>query len=124
MILGPDNTHGARITSLDEFNACLDLFQRKEYHELDTARLYDAGRQEAFTCQAQWPERGLSIATKWYPIAPGMHRPEILEAKLEESLHGLGTDCLGIYYLHGPDRTTPYAETFQAFGREVQAARA
>ena len=123
MTLGPDNTHGARITSLDEFNACLDLFQRKGYHELDTARLYDAGRQEAFTRQARWQERGLSIATKWYPIAPGMHRPEILEAKLEESLHELGTDCLDIYYLHGPDRTTPYAETFQALDRLYRAGK-
>ncbi|PLB44237.1 Aldo/keto reductase [Aspergillus steynii IBT 23096] len=112
MTLGPDTTHGARITFLDEFNQCLDLFQQRGYHEIDTARLYDGGRQEAFTRKAQWKERGLSVATKWYPIKPGTHRPEILKEKLDESLRELGTDCIDIYYLHGPDRGTPWEETF------------
>ncbi|OGM51314.1 hypothetical protein ABOM_000422, partial [Aspergillus bombycis] len=117
MTLGPDSTHGARITSLDEFKRCLDLFQQRGYAEVDTARLYDAGRQEAFTRQAGWEERGLSIATKWYPISAGSHRPAVLEEKLNESLQELGTDCVDIYYLHGPDRTTPYADTVQALDK-------
>ncbi|KAL3431371.1 hypothetical protein BDV09DRAFT_206734 [Aspergillus tetrazonus] len=78
MTLCPDITHSACITSLDEFQACLDP-QRNGYLEINTARLYDA---------------------------------EILKEKLEESLRELGTGCLDIYYLHGLDRTTPYAETF------------
>ncbi|BCS18608.1 aldo/keto reductase family protein [Aspergillus puulaauensis] len=113
MTLGPDTTHGARITSLDQFSQSLDIFQQKGYTELDTARLYDGGRQESFTRQARWKERSLSIATKWYPIGPGTHKAEVLEAKLNESLRELGTDCLDIFYLHGPDRTTPYAETLE-----------
>lgn len=123
MTLGPDTTHGARITSLDEFKASLDLFQRKGYHELDTARLYDAGRQEAFTREAQWKERGLSIASKWYPIAPGTHKPEVLEEKLNESLRELGTDSLDIFYLHGPDRGTPYSETLEAVDKLYRAGK-
>ncbi|PYI02622.1 Aldo/keto reductase [Aspergillus sclerotiicarbonarius CBS 121057] len=117
MTLGPDATYGARITSLDEFGKCLDLFQEKGYQEIDTARLYDHGRQEAFTRQAQWKERGLSVATKWYPVGAGSHQPEVLETKLNESLRELGTDSVDLYYLHGPDRTTPYADTLQALDK-------
>ncbi|KAL4766234.1 NADP-dependent oxidoreductase domain-containing protein [Aspergillus foveolatus] len=86
--LGPDIAHGACITSPDEFEACLDLFQRNGCCEIDTA--------------PHWEERVLSIGTK----------PEVLKEMLEWSLRELGTDYLDIYYLHGPDRTTLYAETF------------
>ncbi|RAH49603.1 Aldo/keto reductase, partial [Aspergillus brunneoviolaceus CBS 621.78] len=117
MTLGPDPTHGARITSLEEFNRCLDHFQEKGYDEVDTARLYDGGRQEAFTRQAGWKERGLSMATKWAPLAVGAHRAEVLEEKLNESLRELGTDHVDIFYLHAADRTTPFAETFETLDR-------
>ncbi|XHG05832.1 hypothetical protein AWENTII_009046 [Aspergillus wentii] len=105
--------HGARITSPDEFNQCLDLFQEKGYCEIDTARVYDAGRQEAFTREAHWKERGLPIATKWYPLGAGSHRAKMLKEKLEGSLRELGTDCLDVFYLHGADRSTVFAETFR-----------
>lgn len=36
---GPDESAGARITSLDEYNRCLDYFQKEGYNEVDTARL-------------------------------------------------------------------------------------
>ncbi|PYI13754.1 aflatoxin B1 aldehyde reductase member 2 [Aspergillus violaceofuscus CBS 115571] len=117
MTLGPDATHGARITSLDEFSRCLDLFQEKGYGEVDTARLYDGGRQEAFTRQTGWKERGLSMATKWAPLTSGAHRAEILEERLDESLRELGTDQVDIFYLHAADRTTPFPETFEALDR-------
>ncbi|RAK79047.1 aldo/keto reductase family protein [Aspergillus fijiensis CBS 313.89] len=104
MTLGPDTTHGARITSLEEFNRCLDHFQKKGYDEVDTARLYDGGRQEAFTRQAGWKERGA-------------HRAEVLEEKLNESLRELGTDQVDIFYLHAADRTNPFAETFETLAR-------
>ncbi|KAH6988322.1 aflatoxin B1 aldehyde reductase member 2 [Ilyonectria sp. MPI-CAGE-AT-0026] len=114
MTVGPEKDKGARITSLDEFNDCLDLFQKRGYHEVDTARLYVGGKQEAFSKDARWKERGLSMATKWYPMGQGSHRAEIVKAKCEESLRELGTDSVDIFYLHAPDRSTPFAETFKA----------
>jgi aflatoxin B1 aldehyde reductase len=36
MTFGPDPNSGARITSQDEFNKCLDYFQRQGYNEVDT----------------------------------------------------------------------------------------
>lgn len=50
----------------------LDLFQSRGYNEVDTARVYIGGKQEAFTREARWKERGLTLATKVkYPYQPG-----------------------------------------------------
>ena len=92
MTFGPDPSAGARITSLDEYNKCLDYLQSQGYNELDTARVYIGGKQEAFTREARWKERGLTLATKVYPHQPGTHKPEVLRENLETSLRELGTD--------------------------------
>lgn len=114
MNFGEDASHGARVTSLDEFNEILDYFQAQGFNEVDTARLYVAGQQEGFTAKAHWKERGLKIATKWYPAFPGAHKKDILKAKFAESLSALKTDYVDIFYLHAPDRTVPFTETFEA----------
>lgn len=109
-----DTSAGARITSLDEFNKCLDYFQSQGYNEVDTARVYVGGKQEAFTKDAGWKDRGLTLATKWYPQNPGAHKPEVIKEKLNTSLKELGTDCVDIFYLHAADRSVPFEETLQA----------
>ncbi|EED21513.1 aflatoxin B1-aldehyde reductase GliO-like, putative [Talaromyces stipitatus ATCC 10500] len=113
MTYGPDPTTGARITSLDEYNKHLDYFQSQGYHEVDTARVYVGGKQEAFTREARWKERGLKIATKVYPTEPGLHKPETLRRLFETSLKELGTDQVDIFYLHAPDRSVPFAQTLE-----------
>jgi aflatoxin B1 aldehyde reductase len=113
MTFGPDASRGARIDSLDEYNRCLDYFQQKGYNEVDTARSYVGGKQEAFTAQAKWKDRGLTLATKHFPFEPGQHSPEKLRAALETSLKELGTDCVDIYYLHAADRSVPFEVTLE-----------
>ncbi|KAH1679964.1 hypothetical protein KXX46_007982 [Aspergillus fumigatus] len=114
MTFGPDESEGARITSLDDFNKCLDHLQQQGYNEVDTARIYVGGKQEAFTAQARWKERGLTLATKWYPHTPGAHKPDVLRENLERSLKELQTDQVDIFYLHAADRSVPFAETLEA----------
>lgn len=113
MTFGPDVSGGARITSLDDYTKCLDYFQSQGYNEIDTARVYVNGKQEAFTREAKWKERGLKLATKLYPREPGMHKPEIVIENLNKSLSELGTDCVDIFYLHAADRSVPFAETLK-----------
>ncbi|KAL5364087.1 NADP-dependent oxidoreductase domain-containing protein [Aspergillus floccosus] len=113
MTFGPDESKGARITSLDDFNKCLDHFQQQGFQEIDTARIYVDGEQEAFTAQAKWKERGLTLATKWYPQYPGAHKPDVLRQNLELSLKELGTNQVDIFYLHAADRSVPFAETLE-----------
>ena len=114
MTFGPDESAGARITSLDEYNKCLDYFQKEGYYEVDTARSYIGGKQEAFTKEARWKERGLMLATKCYPHTAGIHKPQVLKETFNKSLAELGTDCVDIFYLHAADRSVPFAETLEA----------
>jgi diketogulonate reductase-like aldo/keto reductase len=100
MTFGPDESAGARITSLDEYKKHLDYLRSQGYDELDTARVYIGGAQEAFTREAGWKEKGFKIATKWYPNETEGHQPEVITAKCELSLKELGTDSVDIYYLH------------------------
>jgi hypothetical protein len=58
--------------------------------------------------------------TKFYPTVgrnmPGdqwSHRPEHLRENLMRSLQALQADKIDMWYLHGPDRTTPFAETLR-----------
>ena len=88
----------------------LDYFQSQGFSEIDTARNYIGGEQEAFTREAHWQSRGLTCATKCYPNQPGNHAADKLEESLEKSLKELGTDCVDIFYLHAPDRSLPFQE--------------
>lgn len=115
MTCGPDEAVGARITELNVFNDVLDVFQKKGYSELDTARVYLRGHQEAFVRSAEWKKKGFSLATKVkYPNAAGDNaRKEVFES-VETSLRELGTDHVDILYLHAADRSTPFSETLEA----------
>lgn len=115
MTFGPDEATGARITSVDEFGKVLDIFQKRGYTEVDTARVYIGGKQEAFTREVGWKERGLTLATKvQYPGQPGSNAHDKVKESVELSLKELGTDCVDLLYLHAADRGTPFAETLRA----------
>lgn len=113
MTFGPDPSAGARITSLDEYNKCLDFLQSRGYNEIDTARSYIGGKQESFTAAARWKDRGLTLATKHYPAKPGLHKPEVLRENLTTSLKELRAESVDIFYLHAADRSVPFEETLE-----------
>lgn len=115
MTFGPPGSEskGGRVTNLDEYNANLDYLQSRGYNEVDTARMYIQGDQEAFTREAHWKDRGLKLATKCYPSNPGDHAPAKLRATFETSLKELGADAVDIFYLHAPDRSVPFEDTLR-----------
>ena len=97
MTFGPTAEDGARITDLDTFNKALDVFQARGYNEVDTARVYVGGKQEAFTREARWKERGLTLATKVrYPSEPGDNTADKVVESVETSLKELGADCVDV----------------------------
>lgn len=113
MTIGPDPSSGARITSLADYSKILDVFQQKGYNEIDTARAYVGGQQEAFTRDVGYQKRGLQIATKVYPREAGIHKPEKLREVFSTSLKELDTNCVDIFYLHAADRSVPFEETLR-----------
>lgn len=105
MTFGPDETTGARVTDVDEFGRVLDLFTSRGYGEVDTARVYVGGAQEAFSREAGWHDRGLTLATKvQYPGTPGTNTRANVAESVATSLRELGTDCIDILYLHAAVR--------------------
>lgn len=101
MTFGPEGTSGARITDAGEFKKVLDLFQSRGYNEVDTARVYTDNKQEAFTREAGWKDRGLTLATKIiYPNEPGANTHDKVIESFETSLKELGTDHVDLLYLH------------------------
>ena len=123
MTFGPDESAGARITTLDEYNRILDYLQAQGYNEVDTARTYVNGKQEAFTAEARWKERGLTLATKCYPYEPGTHKAENITESFNKSLSELKTDVVDIFYLHAADRSVPFEETLEAVNKLHKAGK-
>lgn len=76
------------------------------------------GSSEEYLGQLNWQERGLVMETKLYPggsyASKITHSATDLRKHLLESLKALKAKKIDMWYLHGPDRKTPYAETFRA----------
>ena len=84
MTFGEDEAAGARITSLKEYNKALDHLQGAGYNEIDTARVYIGGKQEGFTRQAHWKERGLTLAVGRHLFpAPKVGRRMLIQDHLD-----------------------------------------
>jgi hypothetical protein len=54
------------------------------------------------------------IDTKIFPRPPGEHAPEKLKATFQTSLAALGKHKIRVFYLHAPDRATPFEQTLRA----------
>ncbi|KAI0697766.1 Aldo/keto reductase [Cytidiella melzeri] len=125
MTFGKEGHEGVRVTDLKGVEEILDVFQAHGHTELDTARVYGAGTSEEILGELGWQKRGLIMETKLYPnignprfqtpgVAPISHNHEDLRKHLDISLEALKTDCVDMWYLHAPDRTTPYDVTLKA----------
>ncbi|KAH9919021.1 Aldo/keto reductase [Fomitopsis serialis] len=123
--VGEESKEGARVHNLSDVEAILDVFQAHGHTEIDTARTYTGGTSEEYLGKIDWRSRGLKIETKLYPNVANKrlqnpnramisHAPEDLRKHLETSMKALNIDQLEMWYLHGPDRTTPYEVTLKA----------
>jgi aflatoxin B1 aldehyde reductase len=127
MTFGRAGTAQARVTSLEACAAILDIFQAHGHAEIDTARYYGAGTSEEFLGALNWQARGLVMDTKFYPTA-GKNMPEDdapagsggwnhgaehVRENVRRSLEALRCEGVDLWYLHGPDRTTPFEVTLR-----------
>lgn len=105
----------------------MDIFRKYGHKEIDTARIYGGGSSETMLGDLDWQKRGLIMQTKFHATAglpdsakpstltPGLrHTPEQLRENLRISLKSLKTEQVDLWYLHVPDRTTPYDVTMKA----------
>jgi aflatoxin B1 aldehyde reductase len=108
------------VHSLEESAAILDVFQKFGHNEIDTARTYGGGSSEEYLGQLKLKERGIVLDTKLSPNkrfqSPTLgynHSPADVRRGLLDSLKALNTDKFDMWYLHAPDRTTPYEDTLR-----------
>lgn len=114
MTIGKPGVEQTRVHTLEGAAALLDVFQQYGHSEVDTARVYGDGSSEEYLGQLAWQKRGLVVETKLYPIVgTASHKPEDLRKHLMLSLKALEADKIDLWYLHAPDRNTPYEETLR-----------
>ncbi|KAI0742480.1 Aldo/keto reductase [Daedaleopsis nitida] len=125
MTFGEAGKEGARVHDLKDVEAILDVFQAHGHYEIDSARTYTGGTSEEYLGKIDWKKRGLVMDTKLYPNASNArlrasgktiisHSPEDLRKHLDISIKALNTESIDMWYLHGPDRTTPFELTLKA----------
>lgn len=110
----------SRTTDLSVCAKILDIFQSHGHNEIDTARAYGSGTSEEYLGKLDTKNRGIVVATKLYPTKtrPEMsgdisHSPADLRKHLMIQLKALQVEKIDLWYLHGPDRSTPYEETMR-----------
>jgi aflatoxin B1 aldehyde reductase len=109
--MGPPGTQLARVTTVEETKEMFQTLKSHGYTEINTARMYNHDKQEAFTRETDVLNEGFTIATKVYPVEAGMQEPERLRQTFETSLRELGQESVEIFYLHAPDPSAPFEET-------------
>ncbi|KAJ7303462.1 NADP-dependent oxidoreductase domain-containing protein [Mycena albidolilacea] len=127
LIEAPGSTEGVRVTAREATIELFDVFQKHGHSEVDTARMYAAGTSEQMLGSIAWQERGLKMETKifptkgknvgWLTAEEFNHAPADLRKGLNNSLTALKTYKVYIYYLHGPDRSTPYEDTLREINK-------
>ncbi|KAJ3866974.1 Aldo/keto reductase [Lentinula novae-zelandiae] len=127
MTFGKEGTNGARVHNVKDVEAILDEFLKHGHTEIDTARVYCAGTSEEILGQIDWKAKGLKLETKLVarhpdpnaapnqtPVEEIYHTYEDLKKHLLRSMKALNTEQLEMWYLHSPDRLTPYEVTMKA----------
>ncbi|KAH6680202.1 NADP-dependent oxidoreductase domain-containing protein [Halenospora varia] len=132
MTFGTEGTLGSRVYTADDAGKIVDVFQAHGHNEIDTARIYGNGTTEEILADLSWQKRGIVMDTKLYPtagfaLAKGgeqwTHKAEDVRAGFEASMKALKTDKIDMFYLHGPDRKTPFEDTLREVNKLHQEGR-
>ncbi|GAA5949565.1 hypothetical protein JCM3765_002705 [Sporobolomyces pararoseus] len=118
MTWGKEGTSGARVHDIKDCEKMLDVFVKHGHNEVDSARVYCGGTSEEYLGQIDWKSRGIIVDTKLFPFPdflgkPIKHTEECIREHIEIQLANIKTECIDMWYLHGPDRSTPYEETLR-----------
>jgi pyridoxine 4-dehydrogenase len=109
-----------RLTTAPEHVAFVREAVAAGVRHIDSAHLYTGGESERAIGQAlDGAADDVLVATKGGYHA-GEGRPDVLAAQIEQSLRSLGTEAIGLYYLHRVDPQTPLEESIGAIKRYVE----
>ena len=121
--MGSSVANGAPLlSSTSGMQSFLSICTAHSIHELDTARVYASGASETTMGNADACSR-FAVSTKAPAFAPGSLSRQKILSNCEASLKALRTEKVDIYYLHGPDRSTPLEEQCAAIGKLYKEGR-
>lgn len=103
----------------------LDAFYNRGYRHIDTARNYTPnapGSSEARLGEAGAASR-FTIHTKVLSGQPGDHEPSKIESSIAHSLDDLETSTVETFFLHVPDRQTPFEDALRAMDDAFRQGR-
>ncbi|OJJ29878.1 hypothetical protein ASPWEDRAFT_55408 [Aspergillus wentii DTO 134E9] len=121
MNIGEPGDDRTPVHTVEEAQKMVDLFKSYGHIDIDTARIYGNGSSEEFL--GKMDLTGMNVDTKLFPSAanPSVafaeiayhHTPSDLRAGLMCSLEALKVSKVHTWYLHSPDRTVPFEDTFR-----------
>ncbi|KAJ3756804.1 Aldo/keto reductase [Lentinula raphanica] len=113
---GEEGQPGTRIHDLGQIEAILDVFRAHGHTDVDSAYFYTGGTSEIVLGKIDWKSKGLKLETKLPAIfiTDWMWDEQDMKIHILKSLKALDTEQVDIFYLHTPDRTTPYEVTMKA----------
>ncbi|KAJ3825071.1 Aldo/keto reductase [Lentinula raphanica] len=119
---GEEGQPGTRIHDLGQIEAILDVFRAHGHTDVDSAYFYTGGTSEIVLGKIDWKSKGLKLETKLPAIFNEQQKTitdwtwdeQDMKIHILKSLKALDTEQVDIFYLHTPDRTTPYEVTMKA----------
>lgn len=104
----------SKMSTPAQLTSILNLLKSHNVQELDTARVYAAGRSESLLGECAPLSHSFAISTKAPGFSPGSLTPERIKNNCNASLAALKLQKMDIFYFHGPDRQTPLEEQCRA----------
>jgi len=111
------------MTGPSQLRAFLDMLKKHNVRELDTARVYNAGKSEEDLGAIPEAKNDFSIATKAPGFSPGSLSYQKIINNCNASLAALQQEKIDLYYFHGPDRQTPLEESCKAIHQLYQEGK-
>jgi aflatoxin B1 aldehyde reductase len=104
----------SKLSGQEQLRSFLKTLKTRNIKELDTARVYNAGKSEEDLGSVPEAQNDFAIATKAPGFSPGSLAYQKVIDNCNASLAALRQQKLDLYYFHGPDRKTPLEESLRA----------
>lgn len=117
----------AKFDSPEQLNPVLDLVYERGCRQIDTVRGYAPQAPGSSEQRLGAVEAGkrFTIDSKALNSGPDTlsHSKEKIHESVQLSLEALGQDQVNVYYLHMPDRTTPFEDAHEALDETYRAGK-
>ncbi|CAF1359429.1 unnamed protein product [Adineta steineri] len=106
------NKKGEKLNTPKQVSQVLNILKENGIDELDTARVYGEGTTEELLGETS-EFQAFTVSTKANPMISKLTK-ENTTKQCDESLKAMKRSSVDIFYIHAPDRETPFEETAQA----------